>query len=47
MTRQDDFFKAVASRNIVRVRVAGIVISEGQLLVQKPTDDPKRRLVQE
>lgn len=41
MTRQDDFFKAVASRNIVRVRVAGIVISEGQLLVQKPTDDPE------
>jgi ADP-ribose pyrophosphatase YjhB (NUDIX family) len=31
----------VASRNIVRIRVAGIVISEGQLLVQKPTDDPE------
>lgn len=40
MTRQDDFFNAVAKRNIVRVRVAGIVISDGQLLVQKPTDDP-------
>jgi ADP-ribose pyrophosphatase YjhB (NUDIX family) len=40
MTRQDDFFNAVASRDIVRVRVAGIVIADGQLLVQKPTDDP-------
>jgi hypothetical protein len=41
MKKQDDFFKAVANRNIVCVRVAGIVISEGQLLVQRPTDDPK------
>lgn len=39
MTRQDDFFEAVASRDIVRVRVAGIVIADGQVLVQKPTDD--------
>jgi ADP-ribose pyrophosphatase YjhB (NUDIX family) len=41
LTRQDDFFNEVAKRNLVRVRVAGIVISEGQLLVQKPTDDPE------
>jgi ADP-ribose pyrophosphatase YjhB (NUDIX family) len=39
MTRQQEFFRAVARRNIVRVRVAGIVISNGKILVQKPTDD--------
>ena len=40
MPRQNNFFEAVTSRDIVRVRVAGIVISHGQVLVQKPTDDP-------
>ena len=40
MTRQDEFFKAVANRKIVRVRIAGIVIANNRLLVQKPTDDP-------
>jgi len=32
--------QAVTNRNIVRVRVAGIVVRDGQLLVQKPTDEP-------
>jgi len=40
MTNESEFFKAVAGRDIVRVRVAAIVISGGRLLVQRPTDDP-------
>ena len=40
MTRQDDFFRAVTNRNIVRVRVAGIVVHDERLLVQRPTDEP-------
>ncbi len=40
MTRQDDLLQAVAGRNFVRVRVAAIVVNDGHLLVQKPTDDP-------
>ncbi len=40
MTREAAFFEAVARRRIVRVRVAAIVVQAGQLLVQKPTDDP-------
>ncbi|MET3579940.1 ADP-ribose pyrophosphatase YjhB (NUDIX family) [Mesorhizobium robiniae] len=38
--RQDQFFQAVASRRIPRVRVAGIVVDCGSVLVQQPTDDP-------
>jgi len=41
MTRESDFFAAVAARKVVRPRVAGIIIANGQLLVQRPTDDPK------
>lgn len=40
MSQEADFIRVVAARNIVRVRVAGIVIRDGQLLVQWPTDDP-------
>jgi 8-oxo-dGTP pyrophosphatase MutT (NUDIX family) len=40
MSRQSEFFQAVASRNIVRVRVAAIVVSDGNVLVQRPTDEP-------
>lgn len=40
MTRESDFFSAVTSRNIVRSRVAGIVIANDRLLVQRPRDDP-------
>ena len=40
MSRQTEFFNAVASRNIVRVRVAAIVVSRGCELVQRPTDEP-------
>jgi ADP-ribose pyrophosphatase YjhB (NUDIX family) len=40
MSRQTEFFQAVASRNIVRVRVAAIVVSNGDVLVQRPTDEP-------
>jgi len=39
-TREDRFFQAVAARRIPRVRVAGIVIDDGYVLVQRPTDDP-------
>jgi ADP-ribose pyrophosphatase YjhB (NUDIX family) len=38
--RQDQFFQAVASRRIPRVRVAGIVVDCGSVLVQQPTNDP-------
>lgn len=40
MTKQNEFFRAVADRNIVRVRVAAIVISNGRVLVQRPADEP-------
>ena len=40
MSRQTEFFRAVAGRNIVRVRVAAIVVSNGSVLVQRPTDEP-------
>ena len=40
MTRQDKFFQAVAERNIPRIRIVGIVIDDGMVLVQKPVDDP-------
>ena len=38
--RQDQFFKAVASRQIPRTRIAGIVVNNGAVLVQQPADDP-------
>ena len=37
---QDRFFQAVASRRMPRMRVAGIVIDDGEVLVQQPADDP-------
>jgi 8-oxo-dGTP pyrophosphatase MutT (NUDIX family) len=40
MSREADLFRAVAARNLVRVRVAAIVIRDQWLLVQRPTDDP-------
>jgi ADP-ribose pyrophosphatase YjhB (NUDIX family) len=40
MTRQDEFFRAVASRRLVRPAVRAIVRSERGFLVQRPTDDP-------
>ncbi|AMB45426.1 ADP-ribose pyrophosphatase [Methylobacterium sp. AMS5] len=38
--KQDQFFEAVASRKIPRIRVAGIVIVDEAVLVQQPADDP-------
>lgn len=40
-TRESDFFEAVAKRNIPRIRVAAIIIHNGLLLTQRPTNDPK------
>lgn len=40
MSRQTEFLQTVAKRNIVRVRVAAIVVADGKVLVQRPTDDP-------
>ena len=40
MSRQAEFFQAVASRNVVRVRVAAVVVSDGHVLVQRPVDEP-------
>ncbi len=40
MSRETEFLRAVAKRNIVRVRVTAIVVSDGKVLVQRPTDDP-------
>ncbi|WJI80003.1 MULTISPECIES: hypothetical protein [unclassified Mesorhizobium] len=37
---QDQFFRAVASRRIPRIRVAGIVVDDDKLLVQRPANDP-------
>lgn len=37
---QDRFLQAVASRQIPRVRIAGIVIADDEVLVQQPADDP-------
>jgi ADP-ribose pyrophosphatase YjhB (NUDIX family) len=39
-SKQDQFFRAVASRRIPRIRVAGVVIDGASTLVQQPTDDP-------
>lgn len=38
--KQDQFFQAVASRKILRIRIAGIVIADDAVLVQQPADDP-------
>ena len=40
MSRETEFLRAVAQRNIVRVRVAAIIVADGKVLVQRPTDDP-------
>lgn len=40
MSREQAFFKAIASRNMVRISVRAVVLSNGRVLVQKPTDDP-------
>jgi ADP-ribose pyrophosphatase YjhB (NUDIX family) len=37
---QDQFFQAVASRQIPRIRIAGIVVADDAVLVQRPVDDP-------
>lgn len=37
---QDRFFQAVAMRQIPRIRIAGIVVEDGKVLVQQPADDP-------
>lgn len=37
---ESEFFRAVASRQIPRIRIAAIVIRDGRLLVQRPADDP-------
>jgi ADP-ribose pyrophosphatase YjhB (NUDIX family) len=40
VSREQEFFKTIASRNVVRVSVRAVVLSKGRALVQKPTDDP-------
>jgi ADP-ribose pyrophosphatase YjhB (NUDIX family) len=40
MTHESDFFLAAGARNVVRPRVAGIVVADGKLLVQRPSGDP-------
>ena len=40
MSREQEFFKTIASHNVVRISVRAVVLSKGQALVQKPTDDP-------
>ncbi|MCG6857600.1 MAG: NUDIX domain-containing protein [Salaquimonas sp.] len=37
---EDQFFRVVASHRIPRIRVAGIVVHDGAILVQQPADDP-------
>lgn len=39
MSRESEFFRAVSKRRVVRPRVAAIIVSDGQLLVQRPSDD--------
>lgn len=39
--KQDQFFEAVASRQIPRIRIAGIVVADEAVLVQRPADDPR------
>jgi ADP-ribose pyrophosphatase YjhB (NUDIX family) len=40
VSREQEFFKTMASRNVVRISVRAVVLSRGRALVQKPTDDP-------
>jgi 8-oxo-dGTP pyrophosphatase MutT (NUDIX family) len=40
MSHQDEFFKAVATRNLVRPSVRAIVVVDRHLLVQRPADEP-------
>jgi ADP-ribose pyrophosphatase YjhB (NUDIX family) len=39
LSREAQFFRAVSERRIVRPRVAAIIVSDDQLLVQRPSDD--------
>ena len=39
--KQDQFFQAVAARQIPRIRIAGIVVADEAVLVQRPADDPQ------
>lgn len=41
MTFEQRFFDAIVRRNVVRPRVAAIVVTDAELLVQRPTDDPE------
>ncbi len=40
MTHESAFLQNVAARSGVRPRVAGIVVRDGDVLVQRPVDDP-------
>jgi len=40
MSREQEFFETIASRNMVRISVRAVVLSKARTLVQKPTDDP-------
>jgi ADP-ribose pyrophosphatase YjhB (NUDIX family) len=40
MTSQDEFLSVVAARRLVRPSVRAIVVRDGNLLVQRPVDDP-------
>lgn len=40
MTRESEFFAAVAARQVVRPRVAAIVVHDERVLVQRPADNP-------
>lgn len=39
MPRESEFFRGVSKRRMVRPRVAAIIVSDSQLLVQRPSDD--------
>ena len=40
MSREEDFFNSLVSRNVVSISVRAVVLGEGRALAQKPTDDP-------
>jgi ADP-ribose pyrophosphatase YjhB (NUDIX family) len=39
VTREQEFLKTIASRDMIRISVRAIALSKGRVLVQKPTDD--------
>jgi ADP-ribose pyrophosphatase YjhB (NUDIX family) len=41
VSREQEFFAIMASRNVVRVSVRAVVLCKGRVLVQKPTGDPR------